>query len=224
MLQFCPLSQLASSLTERRKKKRIYIWSLRNFWSCCLEDARCFMKFWDAGAYKCPLTFCFGGSVFCLCINIHIQRFLFSIPDLTAGIQRSTADTQATTRLYFSSSAYPHAQSARFTLVIFHIDSSPRLNLSARVFLRELEPLHRLCKGDINFEWTPPWKEIPTPDPLYASLPLSPHTLGDCASPSASHTTFSTQHCQTSSSICLPPVFRSLLHLHEGNEPRLAEH
>lgn len=38
VLQFCPRSQLASSLTVKKKKKYIYIWSLRNFQNCSLED------------------------------------------------------------------------------------------------------------------------------------------------------------------------------------------
>lgn len=60
-------------------------------------------------------------------------------------------------------------------------------------------------------------KEIPTLTPLIGSLPLSPqwHTLGDCASLSASHTTFSTQCCQPSNSICLPLSLAALICMRE---------
>lgn len=64
------------------------------------------------------------------------------------------------------------------------------------------------------------------PDPPFLWLVpsfLQWHTLGDCTSLSASHTTFSTQHCQPSNSICLC-FFACSFHLHEGNESWPPEH
>lgn len=53
--------------------------------------------------------------------------------------------------------------------------------------------------------------------PFFGSLPLSPlwHTLGDCTSLSASHTTFSTHHCQPSNSICFPLSLAALICMRE---------
>ncbi len=107
-------------------------------------------------------------------------------------------------RLHSHCSLPTHTQTVRLALVIISIDlwfealtcvcecfcafaSAHKVTWVSR------EPLQRQ---------SPQEKEIPTPDPLYGSLPLSPHwhTLGDCGSLSASNTTFSTQHCQPSSS------------------------
>lgn len=64
------------------------------------------------------------------------------------------------------------------------------------------------CKGNPHPD--------PPPPPL-ARYPLSPqwHTLGDCAGLSTGHTTFSTQHCQPSNSICLPLSLEAFICMRE---------
>lgn len=62
------------------------------------------------------------------------------------------------------------------------------------------------------------WKGNPQADPPFSgSLPPSLlwSTLGDCASLSTSHITFSTQHCQPASSTC-PPSFHLQLPFARG--------
>lgn len=64
VLQFCPHSQLASSLTAQKKKRVFISGALRNLQNCCLEDGSWHCE--SSGmlsAYKCPLTSC-GGCVF----------------------------------------------------------------------------------------------------------------------------------------------------------------
>lgn len=209
--------------SQRERKKCIYIWSLRNFQSCCLEDGSWLpWSSWMLSAYKCPLT-CFGGSACVLAsASIYTSKDFYlkknkKQTDLITAIHTPPADTRATTTGSTYSDRCPLTHTVSQIIVSHH-----QYRLIVWSFPSACERVHVNLHGDINFERTPPmpkllWKGNPHPDPHSPHSPflwLAPsflqwHTLGDCASLSASHTTFSTQHCQPSNSICLP--FRSQL-------------
>lgn len=57
-------------LLSQQKKKYIYIWNLRNFQNCCLEDGSRYVKFWDA---KCLVVSSHLIWRACLCLRLHVQ-------------------------------------------------------------------------------------------------------------------------------------------------------
>lgn len=172
-----------------------------------------YTKFLDANCLQVPSRLLWR---FCLCLCCNIQQSKDFYFKNQTSLELAT-DPQQTLRLQSQAShilptAHSHTQSVRLSLVINAVGVC--LVLFKLVCLYVWAEAFTSAITVINFKRTPfgakalmKRKSPPhTPHPIFGSLSLSCqwHTLGDCANLRTRHTTFSTQHCWPSNSICFP--------------------